>query len=73
MLLPAADKFPTVQVIPYNLACYAAQLGDLAAASDWLAQAFKLGNKKEIKLQALDDPDLAPLWVSEGGATWPAL
>jgi hypothetical protein len=52
-------------LIPYNLACYAAQLGDLVAAGDWLAQAFKLGNAKEIKLQALEDPDLAPLWAGE--------
>lgn len=65
VLLPIADKFPSEWVIPYNLACYAAQLGDLVAARDWLAQAFRLGNAKEIKLQAIEDPDLDPLFRSE--------
>jgi Flp pilus assembly protein TadD len=65
VLLPVARKFPTEPTIPYNLACYTAQLGDLVAARDWLAQAFRLGNAKEIKVQALEDPDLAPLWAGE--------
>jgi len=64
-LLPIADRFPSEWVIPYNLACYAAQLGDRVAARDWLAQAFRRGNEKEIKLQASEDPDLAPLWTGE--------
>ena len=62
ILLPVVAKFPKVWTIPYNLACYDAQLGDLAEARDWLAQAFRLGNAKELKAQAADDPDLAPLW-----------
>lgn len=64
VLLPVADKFPEVWTIPYNLACYCCQLGDLIGARDWLAQAFGIGGAKEIKLQALEDPDLAPLWES---------
>jgi predicted Zn-dependent protease len=65
-LLPVADKFPSEWVIPYNLACYAAQLGDLIAARDWLAQSFKLAeDPKQAKLVALGDPDLAPLWTAE--------
>ena len=62
ILLPVAARFPKVWTIPYNLACYAAQLGELSEARDWLAQAFRLGNAKELKVQATDDPDLAPLW-----------
>ena len=31
-LLPVADRFPDDNVIPYNLACYAAQLGKLEAS-----------------------------------------
>jgi predicted Zn-dependent protease len=62
VLLPAAQEFPADATIPYNLACYACQLGDLVAARDWLAQAFRLGNAKEIRAQASGDPDLAPLW-----------
>jgi hypothetical protein len=60
--LPIADKFPSEWVIPYNLACYAAQLGDLIAVRDWLAQSFKLADdQKRAKLEALEAPDLAPL------------
>lgn len=65
ILLPVAEQFPKVWTIRYNLACYAAQLGDLTGARGWLALAFKLGNAKEIKLMALDDPDLVPLWIEE--------
>jgi tetratricopeptide (TPR) repeat protein len=65
VLAPMVQKFPTVETIPYNLACYTCQLGRLAEARDWLAQAIDLGNEKEIKLRALEDPDLAPLWVEE--------
>ena len=62
-MLPVAEKFPSEWVIPCNLVCYAAQLGDLVAARDWLAQAFKLADDpKRATLEALEDPDLAPLW-----------
>jgi predicted Zn-dependent protease len=60
-LLPAASKFPEDSVIPYNLACYACQLGDLLVARDWLQRAVKLLGKAEIKSMALSDGDLAPL------------
>lgn len=63
VLSPVVAKFPKEWVIPYNLACYSCQLGDLVGARDWFAQALQLGNEKEIKLQALDDPDLEPLWT----------
>jgi hypothetical protein len=38
VLLPAASnyEFRMVSLIPYNLACYEAQLGDLKAARRWL-------------------------------------
>ena len=62
VLSPVAVKFPADATIPYNLACYTCQLGDLVAARDWLAQAFRLGNAMEIKSRATEDPDLAPLW-----------
>jgi predicted Zn-dependent protease len=65
VLAPMAIRFPTDATIPYNLACYACQLGDLVGARDWLAQAFRLGNAKEIKRQASEDPDLVPLWSAE--------
>lgn len=58
---PVVDKFPGEWVISYNLACYACQLGDLKAARQWLRKAIELAGKKEVKLMALDDPDLEPL------------
>ena len=65
-LLPAADKFPSQPMIAFNLACYACQLGRLKEAREWLRKAMALGDEKEIKLRALDDPDLEPLWANIG-------
>ena len=61
LLLPANKKFPTVATVPYNLACYSAQLRRLKDARMWLHRAFAIGDAKELKLTALDDPDLEPL------------
>jgi len=61
-LLPAAEKFPTVAVIAFNLSCYACQLGQLEAARDWLRRALKTGGPDVIKKMALEDDDLKPLW-----------
>lgn len=62
-LRPAFDKFPKLPVVPYNLACYAAQLGRLDEAWDWLQKAVTAaGDKDSIKTMALADPDLEPLW-----------
>jgi hypothetical protein len=63
--LPIADKFPDLWVIPYNLACYTCQLGRLDEARLWFDRALTIGDAKEIKLAALDDADLAPLFVPE--------
>ena len=65
-LFDITDRFPQVPTIPYNLACYAAQLGKLWESQQWLKQAFKIGDPKEMKLMALDDPDLKPLWEKIG-------
>lgn len=64
-LLPVAGKFLDEWIVPYNLACYAAQLGDLEVSRKWLDRAFKLGDAKTLKLEAKRDPDLAPLWAAE--------
>ncbi|MEN9678170.1 MAG: hypothetical protein RIS76_4066 [Verrucomicrobiota bacterium] len=61
ILLPVAPQFPEESIIPYNLACYACQLGELQAAQDWLKRAARMRPKNEIKVMALQDPDLAPL------------
>ena len=60
-LRPAAERFPNECLIPYNLACYAAQLNQLETAWDWLQKAMSLGNAQDLTAQALQDPDLAPL------------
>ena len=62
LLLPALKRFPKNETIPYNLACYECQLGDLDAARRWLRAAMKLRHRDKLKAQALEDPDLKPLW-----------
>jgi len=65
MLLPAAGRFPEVFAIPYNLACYCAQLGRLEEARRWLDQACEVGDATMLRVAASTDPDLSPLFVSE--------
>lgn len=66
LLLPALKKFPKETTIPYNLACYTSQLGDLPAARQWFQRVLTLGKTSEEKLHrlhsALEDLDLKPLW-----------
>lgn len=62
LLLPVLKKFPSDEAIPYNLACYKCQQGDIREAQQWLQRAFKVGDKKRMKSLALNDPDLKPLW-----------
>ena len=64
--LRVVDEFPEDPIMRYDLACYECQLGRLEQAKNWLEKAFKLGNPNEIKLMALDDPDLEPLWKEIG-------
>ena len=62
-LRPAYEKFPKEDIIPYNLACYAAQSGRLDAAWDWLHKAMEAaGDVKGIKERAMADADLQPIW-----------
>lgn len=63
LLRPAFEKFPKEDVIPYNLACYAAQQGRLDAAWNWLQKAISVrGDAMEIKQRAMADTDLQPIW-----------
>lgn len=62
LLLPFARRFPKVSTIPYNLACYACQMGNHAEAERWLDKAAKLRSREEIKRMAMRDLDLKPLW-----------
>jgi hypothetical protein len=62
-LRPAFEKFPKADIIPYNLACYAAQSDRLDEAWEWLHKAMEAaGDVDRIKKRAAADPDLQPLW-----------
>ena len=66
LLLSIVNKFQKDPVIRYNLACYAAQMGLLEEACGWLVQAFELEESVQLKLAAVYDPDLQPLWERIG-------
>jgi tetratricopeptide (TPR) repeat protein len=61
MLAGVVDQFPKVPMIAYNLACCACKLERLEDAKKWLDRAVLEGHRLEIKLMALDDPDMLPL------------
>jgi hypothetical protein len=65
LLLPALKKFRDEWHVPYNLACYACQLGQIDMARRLLKRAFFVGDAKSVKLAALADPAFAPLWTAE--------
>ena len=60
------DHFPDEYLMRYNLACYSCQLGNLKEAMMWLEKAIDLAGNQEIRIMALEDPDLEPLWVQIG-------
>ena len=66
LLLPVVDRFPDEPLMRYNLACYECQLGRLEQAKQWLSRAFAIGDAPKLKLMALDDADLQPLWRNIG-------
>lgn len=57
-LHPASERFDDSWLIPYNLACYAAQLGRATEAIDYFRRALRRGDRRELRSLALDDPDL---------------
>ena len=61
ILLKAAKLHPKESMIHFNLACYAAQAGELTAARERLAHAEMLD--PAARMMALKDPDLEPLWA----------
>jgi tetratricopeptide (TPR) repeat protein len=64
ILLKAEPQFPREALIPYNLACYECQLGNLVSAKNYLTQAFKIDSNWRVI--ALEDRDLEPLWETLG-------
>jgi predicted Zn-dependent protease len=61
LLEPALLQFPDEELVAYNLACYACQLGREREAKALLVLAFRRGDAKEIKQRALEDSDLATM------------
>lgn len=59
-------KFSGHQLMHYNLACYACQLGHLKEAYALVEIARDMPGGIDIRKQALDDPDLEPLWNEIG-------
>lgn len=60
ILSRALCRFPSLAIIPFNLACYECQLGDIKQARLYLARAFEL--EPGYRRLALEDRDLEPLW-----------
>ena len=70
-LSEVAVRFPKSRPVPYNLTCFAARLARLDEAETWFKRAMAL-DMKEVRQQAIDDPDLKLLWdgVRESGWKW---
>ena len=60
ILLRAQAIHPQVAMIAFNLACYASVSGRMEEAKERLRNAIDLD--KDIRILALDDEDLRPLW-----------
>ena len=65
VLLKAWELHPKDASIAFNLSCYASVTGRMEEAKVRLRQAIDLD--KDIRLVALDDEDLRPLWDWIGG------
>jgi hypothetical protein len=57
----AAARFPGDEIIPCDLACVCCALKRPDEPRTWLGKAIEAGGSG-IKLKALDDPELEPLW-----------
>ena len=66
ILLEAVEQHPQHALMHYNLACYECQLGDLEVGKTRLEHALKID--PQLRVMALDDEDLKPLWdqIAEG-------
>jgi hypothetical protein len=56
---------PKVAMIAFSLACYASVTGRMVEAKERLRNAIELD--KDVRILALDDEDLKPLWDWIGG------
>jgi hypothetical protein len=58
----AIEMHPREAILHVNLACYECQTGNVQGAKERLQEAFRVEPK--LRLQALQDRDLEPLWSS---------
>jgi Flp pilus assembly protein TadD len=65
-LYPAVQLFPDESIIPYNLACYSCQLGNLGEAVTWFERACAANTEPRVvatlRNMALADDDLEGVW-----------
>ena len=61
-LQPALKNFPREVMVAYNLSCYACQMEQMDEARKLITHAMEVGNRQQIKSQALEDDDLKALW-----------
>jgi hypothetical protein len=66
VLLSAARKSPKEPLIFYGLAHYACKLDRLEEAAYWLERASEFGDSTQLRLMALRDADLEPIWQDLG-------
>ncbi|MDX1953512.1 MAG: hypothetical protein SFY81_15160 [Verrucomicrobiota bacterium] len=62
VLSGVAGKFPRDASVSYQLACLCTLTGHIEEARYYLKKAFVNGDAKKMRLTALRDPDLQPLW-----------
>jgi uncharacterized protein HemY len=62
LLLRVVSRFPADAVLSYRLACYAAQTGLFGESCTWLLRAFELETSGQLRLTAILDTELDPLW-----------
>jgi tetratricopeptide (TPR) repeat protein len=60
-LEPVRERFADNWLIPYNLACYAAQLGRPDDALRCFRRALRIGDERELHEMAMTDSDLEPI------------
>jgi predicted Zn-dependent protease len=60
LLIPVREIFSDQWIIPYNLACYLAQLGRIDDAARELYAALEI-DSQAVRSAAVNDPDLEPL------------
>ena len=65
-LSAGVSLFPADAIVLYDLACVCCALKRPDEARTWLGKAIEAGGD-DVKLRALDDPDLEPVWKGTTG------